>query len=478
VEREKMVSFPSPPHNTRIGYHYFPDSLHYRENHLAAWLPELRALGASWVTLAAPLDRAIPEGFLRGLLAAGIEPVLHFPLSPGAPSASGVQAGATQDLRLLFETYAQWGVHYVVLFDRPNARASWPAQAWARNNLVERFLDLFLPLAEAASQMGLFPVFPPLEPGGDYWDTAFLRQALQGLQRRSRPGLLERLVLGAYAWVGHRPLNWGAGGPERWPAARPYDTPANSEDQRGFHIFDWYQTLSRAALHESCPVLIVAGGSRMADGHGGLQQAVRHTRINLAIASLMEPASKPSYDPINGALLEPVPEKVLACNFWLLAASPTCPSHPDAWFQANGYSLPVVGALKQQLASSAQDSARQLEMDGLQSSPPPASQLVSGSSHPESIPSNGKPIAHYLLLPRYEWGVSDWHLDVIRPFVKKYQPTVGFSMDEAMHARRVTVVGGSDTFSTEQLERLHSAGCSLDVIDGNGTNIATLLAMM
>ena len=66
----------------------------------------------------------------------------------------------------------------MVLFDRPNLRANWPAAAWAQSNLVERFLDVFQPLALAAVQAGLIPVFPPLEPGGDYWDTAFLRSCL------------------------------------------------------------------------------------------------------------------------------------------------------------------------------------------------------------------------------------------------------------------------------------------------------------
>ncbi|PKP01191.1 MAG: hypothetical protein CVU11_15960, partial [Bacteroidetes bacterium HGW-Bacteroidetes-6] len=41
-------------------------------------------------------------------------------------------------------------------------------------DLVERFLDRFLPLANQVVSEGAVPVMPALEPGGNYWDTAFL----------------------------------------------------------------------------------------------------------------------------------------------------------------------------------------------------------------------------------------------------------------------------------------------------------------
>ncbi len=481
-----IEQYPAPPQNTRFGFHYFPDSHHYRESDLDAWLPELRALGATWLTMVAPHDRAVPENFLRRVISAGIEPVLHFHLPPATWRGNHL----VHDLGLLFKSYGQWGVHYAVLFDRPNAITSWPAQAWAQTNLVERFLDLYLPLAEAAVQAGLFPVFPPLEPGGDYWDTAFLHLALRGIQRRARPNLLEKLVLGAYAWTGNHPLNWGAGGPERWPAARPYETPATSEDQRGFRIFDWYFTLAQAALQRTCPVLIVAGGCRNSKTPNG---AARHARLNLAIASLMDPknlSGEPGlYDPFTGDLLEPVPAEVLACNFWLLAAHPESPASADAWFQAEGYSLPVVGALKQNMAMRRDELplAPQLPSQEPLAQPPsqpdPQNFLDTAPDvplDPVTLPPTGdqKPIGHYLLLPSFDWGVSDWHLDIIRPFVKKYHPTVGYSPEEATYARRVTVVGDPASFSGELLARLRSAGCMVDVIGGDGTNIATILAMI
>jgi hypothetical protein len=79
-------------------------------------------------------------------------------------------------------------------------------------------------------------------------------------------------------------------------------------------------------------------------------------------------------------------------------------------------------------------------------------------------------------LPKYEWGISDWHLEASKPFILKHQPTVGFSLDEAKLAVQVTVVGGEQSFSEEALTQLRNAGCQVDRISGDGTSIATQLA--
>jgi hypothetical protein len=68
---------PTQTNRSRLGFHYYPDTLHYRASDLYTWLPELKAMGAGWLTLVAPPNYAIPEPFLHGLLAAGIEPILH-----------------------------------------------------------------------------------------------------------------------------------------------------------------------------------------------------------------------------------------------------------------------------------------------------------------------------------------------------------------------------------------------------------------
>ncbi|HEX2979086.1 MAG TPA: hypothetical protein VHO48_02370 [Anaerolineaceae bacterium] len=433
------------PIKPRTGFHYFPDDRHYRESDLQAWLPELRSLGAAWIVLNAPIDRAIPEQFIRGLKNAEVEPILHFGMSLAEPPN-------VHDLTVLLESYAKWGVKYVVFFDRPNSRSAWSVTTWVQEDLIERFLDRYLPLAETALQCGLIPVFPPLEPGGNYWDTSFLKGVLQSLQRRKATTLLERLVLSAYTWNGEHSLNWGAGGPERWPGARPYFTPVTEEDQRGFRIFDWYLAISRAVLGRSLPIVLLGVGAPLDPSVAAtpVEDPANHAEQNLTIARLM--AGETIIEAgTEDTELDAIPEEVLACNYWLLAAQPETPFQDQAWFQSNGQSLPVVGVFRQWVAS--HEKAK-----GAKKSPE----------------QEQHPIDHYLLLPAYDWGIADWHLDIIRPYVKKYRPTIGFSLEEAEYARQVTVIG--DAASEDEIDHLRAVGCLVEWIDGDGTIIATSLA--
>jgi hypothetical protein len=158
-----------------------------------------------------------------------------------------------------------------------------------------------------------------------------------------------------------------------------------------------------------------------------------------------------------------------------LAAAPGSPSAGQAWFQPDGNTLPVVGALRQWVA-------------GQEGQPEPVSTQVTQASMPHGISAaaaangstqrNGHSIQHYLLLPTYEWGIADWHLDVIRPFVKKYRPTIGFSLKEASQAARVTVIGGAQSFPEAVLVELRSANCKVEQISGDGTSIASQLATL
>lgn len=477
-----MENYPIPQHNSRIGFHYFPDTLHYRESDLNTWLPELQSLGASWLTLTAPLERAIPEPFLRGLGEADIEPILHFDLPL-------TRANDDESFKLILKSYASWGVHYIALFDRPNLRHAWPSSGWAQSDLVERFLDIFVPYAQSVVDLGMVPVFPPLEPGGDYWDTAFLRAALRSLLRRKLTTILNRLAIGAYAWSDNQPLNWGAGGPERWPSARPYFTSPSIQDQRGYRIFDWYTTLIRSELGETRPILLLAAGSRPGDKINPSRPAVdgeEHLRQNLGIVRMIfgDPPEQPNptfmSDSIphnlrgnqtNTDMYEEIPEEVIASNFWLLSASPESAYLAHAWFQPEGSQLPVVTAIRKYLT------ARHKSYTSNQ-----AYKTVSKScngnceSNHENASQTRRAIEHYLLLPIFEGGVAEWQLDVIKNFVKKHHPTIGFSTREAALAKKVTMIGGLQAFDETTENQLRAAGCEVIRISGNGTSIASQLA--
>jgi hypothetical protein len=433
----------------RMGFHYYQDTVHYSDKDLSRWLPELESLGAAWLVIQSAPDRAIPESFIRGLLQSGIEPIVQIQLTlPNPPEQSS--------LNLVLESYARWGVRYIQLYDRPNLTSSWPSSAWFQEDLVERFLDRFLPLAEMVSELGMSPVFPPLEPGGNYWDTAFLRSALESMERRKQAELCKKMVLSAYTYTFSKPLDWGAGGPERWPSVRPYFTPEGSEDERGFRIADWYTAITSSVLGQELPILLYGVGLQ-ANPQGPQGEVfppeIYSSFIQEIASSFLAPVSEKQYQP--GESILPVHPSVKAAAFWLLASDVEGKFRQFAWYDEQGGSLPVVAAIKEFAAKH--------------------SVPIESKTLPPLGPGDQR-LEHYLLLPTYEWGVADWHLDVIRPYVKKYQPTIGFSIKEATLARQVIVIGNTQVFSDSDLEMLRSSGCQVERISGDGTSIATQLA--
>ncbi len=429
-----MFNLPLPEFNTGFGFHYFPDEAHYRAADLQKWLPELKALGASWLTLIGSPARAIPESFLRPVIDSGIEPVIHLPVMP-------LQAVDLEALQVLYQSYARWGARYVVLYDQPNTRAAWQPDEWGREGLIGRFLDLLLPPWQIAQANGLTPVFPPLKQIGDYWDTSFLDTALTLLRQRGQGHLLKDLVFGFYGFTGNRPLEWGTGGPASWPDTRPYNTPPGSQNQGGFRVFEWYADVIRAHLGEPRPLLMLAGGARPGDAGDPNFPPIdesRHASCNSFIAKAMMERTLPAY--------------VTNVSFWLLAADENSPHASAAWRRADGTALPAAEALRE-LTATATQAVKLNEKRLVQKPPAPAS-------------FGGRPIYHYLLLPTFEWGGSDWHLLAALDYIRKFQPTCGFSVAEAKVAEHVTIIGGEQGISVDAERALQAAGCKVERVCG------------
>ena len=434
---EKAVPIQQP----RIGFHYFPDTMHYRESDITRWLPELQSLGASWITLFAHDDFAIPEPFITSLIKANIKPIIHLHSSTLKPCKAA-------NLKALLTAYANWGVQYIVFFDRPNQISSWSPTDWAQNKLVDRFLDLYLPCAEVALSLSLTPVLPPLEPGGSYWDTAFLRDLLLAIKRRGYAALLDHMALSANAKLGNRPLEWGAGGPERWPSTKPYYTPKGSQDQCGFHIFDWYLAISAAICERPIPLILFQVGCRVGDASDPQFPAVtpvNQTSRHLEIAQALAGSSNQQ---------DIVPPQVISINFGPLWAAPGDSEAPYAWFQANGDKLPVVDSLKNWASSH-------------------NSVTIAAAATSAKGRFNPHPIAHYLLLNEEQWGKLNKNSPILRAFTQKYKPTIGFSLSEAALAHRVTIFGGPHIFPETIVDQLSAAGCTVERIQEDGTVIAS-----
>jgi hypothetical protein len=154
--------------------------------------------------------------------------------------------------------------------------------------------------------------------------------------------------------------------------------------------------------------------------------------------------------------LAPFPQYILAGNFWLLAAAPGSSHAAHAWYRGDGAGDRRAEALRLWKVGLGLPSAE------------PASKILQPSH-------TGHPIHHYLLLPTFEWGISDWFINAARPFIHKHQPTIGFSVEEAQLAKKVTVLGGPGQIPDSSLDKLRAAGCLVERIDGDGITIATQL---
>ena len=275
-----------------------------------------------------------------------------------------------------------------------------------------------------------------MEPGGDYWDTAFLRAALESLNNRGEGQLLDSLALGAYVWTEDRSMTWGAGGPESWPATMPYHTPQGSEDQRGFRIFDWYNAISEAALGKQLPIIIVAAGVQRESGKA------LDARVGTRAIKMAQTLARPADPDKNNA----VPANVLACNFWLLSAASGSSIYKSAWFKSQNGKPTKAG--EEWLNWHIGATGTKTIFDQVGTTAPPI-----GPAH-KTVQS----VSHYLLLP----DDIQWPMEAVRTFMQEHGATVGTSQTQAAQAARVTLAGGLDAFADDVLRTLIQAGCTVD----------------
>lgn len=398
-----------------LGIHYFPDEVHFREKDLELWIPELKALDFRWLVLSGSLSRAIPEIFLKGLTEAGIEPLLLLDREPISNPKDVFPS--------ILRSYNRAGVRFIAPFPAPNLSSSWPAGDMQGSSPINRFLEIFTPMAETILAEGMTPVFPTVDPNGGYWGLAFLEGCLSGLVRNGRNDLARKMALAVNFSSYNRPLDWGAGGPSRWSEARPYLTPPGSQDHLGFQGYLWVDDAVRRALGESLPMIGLKAGATagdMTDPDFPPVDPIRQEELNLQVAQVAA-ASRFS-------------APVLCLCFWLLSADPDSLQASEAWFRGDGSILPIAESLKRRALSKTT----------------------------RNSPAAHKPFRHYLLLPQDTYALSDGAWASIRKYISAFQPVCGFSIDEASQAQRVTIFGNSS--STIPALRLQECGCRVEYL--------------
>jgi len=79
----------------------------------------------------------------------------------------------------------------------------------------------------------------------------------------------------------------------------------------------------------------------------------------------------------------------------------------------------------------------------------------------------GKVITCYLLFGPPTLTGTRTNLILAEDYIMKFRPVVGFSVDEAVYAQKVIIVGGSDAVSTEDEARLRASGTEVLRLDGD-----------
>jgi hypothetical protein len=443
---DEKISFEM--NQTKIGVRYYPDYDHYRSSEIKLWLPELKSAGISWILLTSSIKQAIPEHFIKQLIDAQIEPIIHFDIPLGNHQAK-------DEVQPLLAAYSKWGIKTIIFFDKPNVKENWPASAWAQEGIVDRFADLFIPLANAAIDEEITPILPGLEPGGDYWDTTFLRELLDILLQRNQAQLIENLALSAYIPNTSKDLNWGIGGPDRWPNARPYFLPEGEQDQRGFRIFDWYNAITTAILGTVKPMLLLEDSqTKKIDKENDTSE-----RLPI-IANLVSMKKVAETD---NTYYEPVTNNITACLFSGFDSTTEGTFQPKNG-EAQSIELPArLAELKKWFAN----------YEPVLSETP---QEIEEKSLKDDFNDQEFLIEKYILLPTYDWGIPEWQFTSLMPFIKKYHPTIGFSLKEAALARHVFALGDETIFDEDTLQAMRNEGSIVERITGDGTTIATILS--
>jgi len=336
-------------------------------------------------------------------------------------------------LKVLLSAYSRWGAKFILFFKSPNVKSSWVEGTWSQGDLVERFLDRYMPFVRVAEQNGLTPVFPPLQPGGDYWDLSFLKKVLQLVQQRHSLDFTSNLHMAVSAQTFSRPITWGKGATAAWKSPRPYSKPEIGEqDHLGFNTWDWYRELIKSTLNITPKMFLFWFGTATIEKN--------QLDANLSFEKLVELASGENSKSKPEVTL---PEDILGCMLWLLSSSDTDSLGKTAWFDEKG--------------NPKQDTINLYKKQAHEAPPKDPEYPVA-----DRVAQWMYPIDHYLLLPSYEWGIPENVLDLIRPIVRETRPTIGFSLIEAMNARKVTVWNEDSAFSEHDLQMLREAGCQVD----------------
>jgi hypothetical protein len=244
-----LSSYPHPNNDNGRGMHWVPTTSQSPAV-VDRFVAEAQRMGVKWVTF---LNNGANVGdndyLVNKLVSAGIEPVMRV-YSPTLEPMQGDIEGMTRHFTAL-------GVHYFQPFNEPNLNAENPDDKVS----VDRYLDAWIPAAQAIVRGGGLPGFGSMAPGGDYDDQQFLTAALDGLKKRGQLGMLDRSWLSMHNYTWNHPI-------------------ADRGDGDGFFKFRAYNKIVRQAIGRDLPILGTEGGSIV-----GEQEDAKMAPVSAAMAT-------------------------------------------------------------------------------------------------------------------------------------------------------------------------------------------------
>ena len=114
----------------------------------------------------------------------------------------------------------------------------------------------------------------------------------------------------------------------------------------------------------------------------------------------------------------------------------------DAWLPTKGAIAPAAKELKNMIAKSYPN------------------MITLGKEYINSL-NTKKSLKHYVLLPRFNWGLSEWHWNIAGPLVQDHDACCGYSVDVALLAETVIIVANHHEIGLDVENRLLQSGCKI-----------------
>ena len=360
----RFATFPRPPQDNGWGVHWLATPFQPNSERLDYLVAEAKSLGVKWVKILVGDEPKLDQDYLvRALVRNGMMPVVRVYQPVNEPY---------RNLEKLVSLGVPAGAFYYELFNEPNIAG--PLGGWRPGEpiSVDKMVGLWIPAADAVIRAGGLPSLPPPSPGGDYDDVLFLKAFLDGVAQRGRADLLQKSWIAVHNYFLNHPVDY------------PYD----SVNLLGTPLSAAEIALRKLTPDQVARISAARGKARLPRSQGGYfvgetifedsnaflkflaYEKVFEERFGYQIPIISTEggasagaAEDPRYPPVTdddvtrgtlyayNYMLEKAPAYYFAFMPWILAnrlgdgGDPTWEA--AAWYKADGATLPVVPALKQ-----------------------------------------------------------------------------------------------------------------------------------